>query len=607
MQRSPVSLISVTTLIFCLIFSVGAAFAEPGVEQPRFAEGRILVKPAPGLSAEKFDKLLKRFERGAKVKRKLKKLPVNVVEVPPGRERALVRSMQRNPHIAFAELDELVAPDAIVNDPEYGNQWHLPLMGAPDAWQYSAGQDIIVAVLDTGVNGSHADLSGQVLSGYNTVSNDTNTADINNHGTWVAGVIAAKVNNGIGVASVAPQAKILPIRITNDSGGRAYFSDMAEGIRWAADNGARVANLSYSGAAGSSTVASAATYMMEKGGVVMVAAGNDNTDYGYTNHASLFVAGATTSSDGKASYSSFGYFVDISAPGSSIRTTSRSGGYSSVSGTSFATPNTAAVAALVLAANPGLLPTDVMTVITTTSVDLGEAGWDPIYGFGRVDAAAAAQMAASVENSDRTAPDVSLLTPGDGATVSDLVGVQVEAIDGFGIASVELWVDNVKYAETNQGENHVFVLSWDSKTRVDGTARLTARAIDHSGNVGHSQDVLVQVINVADSEPPTVSITSPRDGDSGDKRVVISASASDNVGVTQTSIYADGQLKCAGTGSVSCSWNLRKVADDIYTIRAVAKDAAGNSGSDEVTFTVGSTTTDSSTDEAPVKGRGRFK
>lgn len=596
---------TLTALFFAAIASI--SFSAPATPEKPFAEGRILVKPAPGLSAEKFDKLLKRFDRGAKVKRKLKNLPVNLVEVPVGRERGLVQAMRRNPHFAFVELDRLVAPEAVVNDPEYGRQWHLPLMGAPEAWQYSTGQDIIVAVLDSGVNAAHADLSGQVLPGYNTVSNDSNTSDINNHGTWVAGVVAAKVNNYTGVASVAPQAKILPIRITNDTGGWAYFSDMAEGIRWAADNGAKVANLSYDGAAGSSTVASAAVYMMGKGGVVLVAAGNDNTDYGYTNHASLFVAGATTSSDAKASYSSYGSFVDISAPGSSIYTTSRNGGYSSVSGTSFATPNTAAVAALVMAANPGLLPTDVMAVISNTSVDLGAAGWDPIYGYGRVDAAAAAQMAASVENSDTTAPSVSLLTPSDGATVSDLVGVEVEATDGFGIASVELWVDGVRYASSNQGVNHVFSFSWDSSTRTDGNYRLTARAIDPSGNVGLSQDVFVQVSNTADNEAPTVRITSPATGSSGDRRVTLSATASDDVGVVQTSIYADGKLKCSATASVSCSWNLRKVADGSYTIRAVARDAVGNEGSDEVTFTVGSGLTDSGTGEADVKvtGRGR--
>ncbi len=340
-------------LLFSLFLASAVHAADP---EPGFAEGRILVMPAAGLANEKFEKLLRKADRLAKKRRKLRNSRVHVIDVPPRMEKRIARFLARHPNIAFAELDEQVKPDVVVNDPDFNRQWHLPTMGAPSAWQVSDGQGVTVAVLDTGVNANHPDLTGQVLPGWNTVSNNTDSSDIHNHGTWVAGVIAAKANNATGGASVAPGAKILPIRITNQSNGYAYFSDMAEGIMWAADNGARVANLSYGGAAGSASIANAANYMMSKGGVVMVSAGNDNKDYGYMNHPSLYVAGATTSSDAKAGYSSFGNFVDIAAPGSGIYTTSRSGGYSTVNGTSFAAPNTAAVAALVMAANPTLLP-----------------------------------------------------------------------------------------------------------------------------------------------------------------------------------------------------------------------------------------------------------
>ena len=359
---------------------------------------------------------------------------------------------------------------------------------------------------------------------------------------------------------------------------------MAQGITWAADNGARVANLSFSGAAGSYSVASAASYMMDRGGVVVVAAGNDNTDYGYVNHSSLYVAGATTSSETKASYSSYGAFVDISAPGSSIYTTNRSGGYSNGSGTSFSSPNAAAAAALVIGANPALLPTDVMAVLSTTAVDLGSSGWDPQFGHGRVNAQAAVELAANADTSDITAPNVGIADPVANATVSDQVAVTVEAVDAFGVSRVDFLVDGVLVASENQsvGANQ-YLFSWDSTQASDGQHKFSARAVDAAGNSGSAQDVFVTVANTQDDEAPVATITSPGDGASGSKNVTLAAHASDNVGVTQISIYVGGKLKCSGTSSASCGWNLRKVASGTYTIM----DAAGNQGSSSVSFTVG--------------------
>ena len=575
-----------TVVLLCSLLLAGVTHAVEA--EGNYAEGRILVMPAAGLSSKKFERLLRKANRLARKKRKLRSSRVHVIDVPPRMEKRIARFLARHPNITFAELDERIPPDAVVNDPNYGNQWHLPKIGAPSAWQINDGTGVTVAVLDTGVNASHPDLSGQVLPGWNTVSNNSDSTDINNHGTWVAGVIAAKANNATGGASVAPGAKILPIRITNRSDGYAYFSDMAEGIMWAADNGARVANLSFGGAAGSASIANAASYMMSKGGVVMVSAGNDSTDYGYMNHPSLYVAGATTSSDAKAGYSSYGTFVDVTAPGSGIYTTSRSGGYSTVNGTSFASPNTAAVAALVMATNPTLLPTDVMAVISNTAVDLGQPGWDPAYGYGRVDALAAVQLAAGVETSDNVSPEVAIVSPSTNETVAETVAIVIEATDAFGVARVDLLIDGqVTASETQTVGSNEYRFAWDSTLVSDGTYRLRAQAFDEAGNKGESSEVRVEVVNtVPDDVAPVVTILSPTPKSSGTGSVALMATATDNEQVQRITISAAGQLRCAGASTASCSWDLSNVAAGTYTISATAEDAAGNQGNSTVSFTV---------------------
>ena len=319
-----------------------AAAEPPPGQHEKWVKGQILVQPKAGLSPGRFKKLL--APEGADSAGSIPGINVHIISVPPGAEDKVIKALSHNPNIEFAEKDLYLQPtDYTPNDPKFLNAWHLQTMNLPGAWDISRGDAIIVAVVDSGVNGSHEDLSGKMVSGRNVASNNSDTSDIADHGTKVAGVIGAVMDNGLGVASIAPNALIMPVRVTNDPKGLASSSTLAAGITWAADNGARVANVSYD-ISSSSVISTAADYMRSLGGLVVVSAGNSGTLRTSADRESIIAVSATTSNDVRASWSNYGNFIDVAAPGVGLWTTNSSGVYASASGTSFAAPATAATA-----------------------------------------------------------------------------------------------------------------------------------------------------------------------------------------------------------------------------------------------------------------------
>ena len=349
--------------------------------------------PQPGISAADFQQAL--VAQGGRSLGPLRGLDVHAVEVPIGGEQDAVARLAGNAYVLFAELDGLTAPALKVNDPNFRKEWHLAKISAPTAWDTSIGSGITIAILDTGVDGTHPDLAAQMVPGWNLFDDNDNTADVLGHGTAVAGVAAAASNNGLGIAGVAGGARIMPLRIT-DAAGNAYWSTTAQALTWAADHGADVANISFEGMAASSTMQAAATYFRSNGGTVIVAAGNTGAIDNTAPTDTMVVVSATDSRDRITSWSTRGSFVDISAPGQSIYSTAKGGGYGTWSGTSMAAPMVAGTAALVFALRPDLTPAQVDSTLLASATDLGAIGRDIYYGYGRLNAAAAVQAAAAM-------------------------------------------------------------------------------------------------------------------------------------------------------------------------------------------------------------------
>ena len=541
-----------------------------------YAKGRLLVAPRAGLSDNEFNKVLK--SQNARSTGRFKQTNTHVIELPVGvDEVTAMQALKKDRRLKYVELDMAVLPSASVNDPSYSNSWALPKIQAPTAWDSANGSGVTIAILDTGVDGSHPDLAANMVPGWNIFDNNADTSDVHGHGTSVSGTAAMVGNNGAGSAGVAWGAKIMPVRISGLD-GYAYYSTIAQGINWAADNGAKVANVSY-GVSGSASVQSAAQYLRNKGGVVVVAAGNSGALDSTAANDTLLSVAATDSIDARASWSTYGNFVDLAAPGVSIYATTRGGGYANVSGTSFASPITAATVALMMSANSKLAPADIDRILKSTAIDLGTAGFDPYYGAGRIDAARAVAAAKSTVASDTQAPTISITSP-TGGKVTGVVPVDVSYSDNVGVTRAELYVNGNKVVTDDVGP---FAFAWDASIYGDGTYTLVAKAYDAAGNVGTSPSVSVSIGN--DSTAPTISSFNLTDGMTiSPTRQTISLSTTDNQSVAKISLVIDGKEVAVAYGSsLDYNWNTRKLAKGAHTVTVRISDSSGNVTSRTVT------------------------
>ncbi len=342
---------------------------------------------------------------------------LHLVRLPKGTNLdAAIAKYEANPRVEWVQPNyEVDARSALsvqgASDPMASQQWHLERVKAPGAWTRSTGNGVMVAVLDTGIDFQHPDLAGQVVNGPNYAGKG-DPKDAYGHGTHVAGIIAAKADNGAGITGVAPNAKILNIAVLGADGAGSIFG-IAKGIKYAADYGKKnkvkmVINMSLGGAARPDPINYlAGKYAKLKGALLIAASGNANGPVSTPGRLSDFLAvGASTQDDQRAAFSNYGPEVALSAPGVSILSTMPTykvpmndfkdskgtpiaQNYASLQGTSMATPVVSGVAALVWSANPSWSAAQVRERLMESARDLGPSGRDPEFGFGLVDAAAA--------------------------------------------------------------------------------------------------------------------------------------------------------------------------------------------------------------------------
>ncbi|MEO8609122.1 MAG: S8 family serine peptidase [Chloroflexota bacterium] len=332
---------------------------QPAVFQPALAEqptvipappvklvpNQVTIQFAPGTTLDQQKAYVQQL--GGTIQQSLEALHTLVVTIP---DVTAAEALPRSELVVQTEPDYYVsAQQSAPNDPFYSQQWALPVMQVPSAWPLlpSNAPLVAVAVIDSGICADHPDLAGRILPGYDFVQNDATPQDEFGHGCEVSGIIAANMSNGIGIAGVAPNARIMPLRVL-DASGSGYYSNVAAAITYAADNGAQIINLSLGGTVPSTTLQNAVDYAVSKGVMVVAAAGNS---YGgavmYPAAYPNVVAVASVDTNLQISnFSAVGPEVDLRAPGRDIMSTSLDGSYIASNGTSFAAPQVAGIAAL---------------------------------------------------------------------------------------------------------------------------------------------------------------------------------------------------------------------------------------------------------------------
>jgi len=375
----------------------------------RHVAGEVLVHPVADVDPATLEAL--RAEHHGRLERRLLDGSVEVWRVPAGGERELAGRIATAPGVLWAEPNFVYEAFATVpNDPGFSAQWNHARVRSTAAWDVATGSpQITIAIIDSGVDPGHPDLSAKLAAGYDFVDGDADPTDTNGHGTHVAGIAAAATDNGVGVAGMSWGARIMPIRVL-DEDGHGTVADIVDAVTWARQHGASVLCLSLGGSDFSQALQNAVTTAHGAGRLVIAAMGNFRGSGNPTNYPAacdhvLAVAG-TASDNTYAYYSQYGPHCDLAAPGGEMSYIHDSNGvystmptyactptgfgyslnYDRLQGTSQAAPMVAGAAAILRGMIPSAGPDVVQRILERTAADRGPAGWDPDYGWGLLDA-----------------------------------------------------------------------------------------------------------------------------------------------------------------------------------------------------------------------------
>ena len=367
--------------------------------------------------------------------------------------------------------------------------WGVERIGAPVVHGYNKGNGVKVAIIDSGIDYNHPDLSANYKGGYDFVNNDDYPMDDYGHGTHCAGIVGA-ADNDIGVLGVAPTASLYGVKVLN-SGGGGYYSNIIAGIQWSVNNDVQIISMSFGGDSYSQALQEACDAAYNSGVLLVAAAGNDGNDlwggYGSVDYPakydSVIAVAATNSNDERPYWSSKGPAVELAAPGVNIYSTYWDDTYTTKQGTSMACPHVSGTAALVMAFDPGLSNVEVRGRLQTTADDLGDSGRDNLYGFGLVDADEAAP---STGNTPPTAD----AGPNQAALVDETV-----EFDGSGSYDPDGTIDSYNW---NFGDGVTGTGETTTYAYLDtGTYTVTLEVTDDGGATG----IDTAIVTVTEESP----------------------------------------------------------------------------------------------------------